>query len=230
MDAEIAGMDRALKRLVREDLPLYLAACQALSKAVNTDEVQRIRDAARALKAAAYIAKNKDVEIDAAEIRFRAQRRLGEMMDASPKNRGAVGSEPKKVTGVKRTPVKDETPTLAEAGIDKNQAKEARKLAAIPEKKFEKHMKDYRNRVSQETERVTNVLVREGENHLKGKPSKPATPARREIILTAKGDLRVKSTDQYVQLVTSERVYSIKPNHALDLAKDLLEYAEKLLG
>jgi hypothetical protein len=45
-------------------------------------------------------------------------------------NRGAKGS---KVTGVQRTPVKDDRPTLAEAGIDKNLAQRARKLAAMSE-------------------------------------------------------------------------------------------------
>lgn len=43
-------------------------------------------------------------------------RLLGEALAATPRNEGAKGSI---VTGSKRVPVKDETPTLAELGISK---------------------------------------------------------------------------------------------------------------
>ena len=48
-----------------------------------------------------------------AKIRFRAERRLGEMMAAQPK---AKGGKPYKTTGLKQNPV-DRKATLAEAGI-----------------------------------------------------------------------------------------------------------------
>ena len=57
-----------------------------------------------------------------------ACRRLGELLKETPKNVGAKGS---KVTGSKRDPVKDTTPTLADAGIDKHLADRVRKLAGM---------------------------------------------------------------------------------------------------
>jgi hypothetical protein len=52
------------------------------------------------------------------------------------------GGRPKK-TGLSENPV-SKSATLAEAGIDKNLADRARKLAAVPEKKFETMLGDWR--------------------------------------------------------------------------------------
>jgi len=72
----------------------------------------------------------------------RAIRRGGELIQAQREtvglNRGAKGS---KVTGSKRDPLKDDRPTLAEAGIDKRLADRARKYAAIPEAEFERELR-----------------------------------------------------------------------------------------
>ena len=44
------------------------------------DEAKRIRDVADAMRAYAKQAKNRQLEIDAAEIRIRAERRVGELI------------------------------------------------------------------------------------------------------------------------------------------------------
>ena len=62
------------------NLVKYDAACRAIAAAKSVDEVVLIRDKAQAIAAAARIAKNHGMEIDAAEIRIRAERRLGEMI------------------------------------------------------------------------------------------------------------------------------------------------------
>jgi N6-adenosine-specific RNA methylase IME4 len=59
----------------------YDAACQALAEAKRVDEAKDIRDMAIAVQAYARQAQNKDLEADAVEIRMRATRRLGQLME-----------------------------------------------------------------------------------------------------------------------------------------------------
>jgi hypothetical protein len=62
------------------ELQFYDAAKAALAKAKQVDEVKKIHDKAAAYKAAAKVAQDKTLEVDAAEIRMRAERRLDELM------------------------------------------------------------------------------------------------------------------------------------------------------
>jgi hypothetical protein len=83
--------------------------------------VKDIRDKAVAMRAYGRQAKNKDMEIDAIEIRIRAERRLGEMIVAQKQTVGlATGGEhggKKRIDGTRAEP-SNARPTLAEAGID----------------------------------------------------------------------------------------------------------------
>jgi phage N-6-adenine-methyltransferase len=150
-DEEATGTDGTLI--------LYGAACRALAAAKTTDEVKDIRDRAEAMRAYARQAKNRQLEVDAAEIRIRAERRLGELIRAQKETVGLnVGGRP--ITGADgELVIADTRPTLADAGIDKKLSSRAQKLAAVPEAKFEGLVAEWRDRVERENERVTAALL-----------------------------------------------------------------------
>ena len=119
------------------------------------------------MRAAARIANNKQAEIDLAEIRFRAERKLGELMAAQKELLGTAQGR-RSDLGLTETQVETTPITLAEAGIDKHLADRARKYAAIPETEFNATIEDWRERVQEETERVTVNLLSAGEKHVRG--------------------------------------------------------------
>jgi N6-adenosine-specific RNA methylase IME4 len=114
----------------------YYAARRAVAEAKAVDEVKEIRNAAIAMAAYARQAKDRGMEADAAEIRMRATRRLGEMLDQQKKTVGlAKGGQPYQET-------------LASQGIDKNLAHEARKLGRMTEEDFELEIEETREYVA----------------------------------------------------------------------------------
>jgi hypothetical protein len=115
---------------------------QAIAKAVTVNEVHNILALATGLVAAARAASNRDVEAEAAALKLEAERRLGQLIAAQREtvglNTGTAGQgRPTALGGIPDTPPKkDDRPTLAEAGIDKNLAKRARRAAALAEPEF----------------------------------------------------------------------------------------------
>ena len=133
-----AGRDAGVSR--------YDVACRALAAAKAVDDVMEVVAHADAVRVYARQAKNRQMEIDAAEIRIRAERRLGELMAAQRsgrRRRVQRGACPKNRVGQKPA-IADSPPTLAEAGIDKNLAQRARTYAAVPPEKFEQLLTDKR--------------------------------------------------------------------------------------
>lgn len=145
----------------------YDAARRALAEAVAVDEVQDLRNKADAMRVYAMQAKNKDMEVDAAEIRIRAERRLGELIAAQKQfdglNRGRAGRAPIAVDGDDR----DTRPKLSDVGVSKDLSSRAQKLAAVPEEEFESEVGEWRERVKAEGERVTTRLASAGDRAIK---------------------------------------------------------------
>lgn len=141
----------------------YNAACMALAAAKSTDEVKDWRDKAEAMRAYAHQSKNRQLEIDAAEIRIRAERRLGELLIEQKAtvglNTGNAGAGRPEKGGSVSEPPKDSRPTLADIGVDKKLSSHAQKVAAIPEAEFEGIVGQWRDAIETENERVTTNII-----------------------------------------------------------------------
>jgi phage N-6-adenine-methyltransferase len=141
------------------ELMRYDIACRAVAEANSIDEIKDIKDKAEAMRLYARQAQNKQLEADAGEIRFRAERRLGEMLSQSEL---AKGGRPPKETPTRKEGV---SPTLAEVGISYKLSSRSKQLAAIPEEEFEGILGGWRDRVSKENERVSSDLLKAADNH-----------------------------------------------------------------
>ena len=145
----------------------YDAACAAIASAKNVDEVKQIHDKAEAVRAYARQAKNKTLEIDAAEIRIRAERRLGELLAVMPKATGAKGIGNPKSALVKR----EHTATLKQMGVSMDLSARAQGPAAVPAEAFEEKISEWRGLIEEENERVTTNLLKigdESQKHIRG--------------------------------------------------------------
>jgi hypothetical protein len=87
-------------------LTLYNSACTALAEAQTLLDVKDIADNALALKEYGRLAKERSLEIKAAELRIRSEQKLGEMLAATERNQGGYSDE------------EIPPPTLSEIGVE----------------------------------------------------------------------------------------------------------------
>jgi hypothetical protein len=119
----------------------YDAACRSVAEAKAVDEVKDVRDKAIAMQLYARQAKNKSLEADAAEIRERAEYRLGELL-AVQRSAGLLNPGTRLIGGgdgaggsVRNPPA--DLPTLRDLGINKVRANKARKASSLLKETFE---------------------------------------------------------------------------------------------
>jgi len=148
----------------------YDAACRAIAAAKTVVEAKRIGNTADLWRAYAKQAKNRELEVDCAEIRIRAERRVGELIAEQKRTIGLNQGATKGKTGRRARPVFDQRPTLKEAGIDKDLSSRAQKFAKVPDRTFEQMIGEWRERVQSETERVTINLLRVGSRRAPHEP------------------------------------------------------------
>lgn len=141
--ARPSSKSKTLAPTIGVELEPYDRMCALIAEVHDAGELFGIRDKARIAEAIAKIAKNVDAETKCYEIRRRAERQLGKIIEKQKQTVGlAKGSRGQlagkdRSGGVLRTPPDAKAPTLAEAGIDKNLARDARALASVPDKQFD---------------------------------------------------------------------------------------------
>lgn len=122
-------------------------AKQAIAECKTIDEVKQIRDKAEALRAYAKQAKESlQVQNDIAEIKLRAERRIGEFARELPKAKNQYEKCPPQ-DGESKTAI------LQEAGITHCERYEA--IASLPDEVFEKHIEN----VKASNEELTTVGI-----------------------------------------------------------------------
>ena len=111
-------------RLVRYD-----AMCRAIDEAHRVDEVKDIRDRALALEYYNRQAQNTDAELQACQIRLRAERKAGQLLTVLLKHGGDTKSKSAETTSI-----------LKANGISKDQSSQWQKLGAMPQREFDTAM------------------------------------------------------------------------------------------
>jgi N6-adenosine-specific RNA methylase IME4 len=113
------------------------AALQALASATTPDELINLANRAAALQVYARRAKLGMVAQNrCAEIRLRAERKLGELLSTTPRLHGRPKSVPEENT----------LPRLSDLGVaDRKISQRAQRIAAVPAREFEAYLRDARN-------------------------------------------------------------------------------------
>ncbi|APO53480.1 hypothetical protein LUI11_15415 [Bradyrhizobium diazoefficiens] len=140
------------------ELVKYEAARRALAEAAAVDEVLQIHDEWEAIRLAGKVAKDMELQVYAAKIRFRAERRLGELVREQKKTIGlAKGGQPYQS---EREQV-DRPATLAEAGVDRKLSARSQRIAEMDPAEFERAitrheeiMRSLKGRLSMDLTRV----------------------------------------------------------------------------
>ena len=107
-------------------------ASLALVEAQTIQQTKKILDVAAAAEIYARRQKlGEQAEDMAASIKVEALRKLGEMLQATPRAKGEI------LRGTKMAPRENQAQTLADLGLTKKESAVAQKLAAMPEKDFQ---------------------------------------------------------------------------------------------
>ena len=180
----------------------YDAACHAIAEAKAVDEVKDWRDKASALQAYARQAKNKQLEVDAAEIRIRAERRLGKMLEQEGPQHG----------GDRKTESSSSAPTLNDMGISKDLSSRAQQIASIPDAEFEETLKEHREDQKAVTGRTMERLSKLGVHHSSASSEHYTPPEIINLCIRVMGHIDVDPCANPEKSVPAHAHYTEKEN------------------
>jgi hypothetical protein len=121
------------------ELMLLSKAEKALSQANTLDDVKDLRDQAAAVRAYVHKAKlGQHLVIEAATIRIRAERRLGEMLQATELAIAAPGNQHTQAGATRQMPGGELT--LRDLGLTKSESSRSQQIASLPADVFEKYL------------------------------------------------------------------------------------------
>lgn len=201
------------------ELVKYEAARAALAVAVEIDEVKDLRDKAEAMAAYARQAKDTALVEMATELKVRAERRCGELLQAEVL---------KPVATLKRGPVVpscDNGKKLPEIGLTRNESSRFQKLASIPEPRFEAAIAEAKATRHQVT---TAGMLRLAEQEKPTKPTKPAgrpskaAERRLEELKQHKRPMLLQYAGVLLRMVESEEDFSDEELLALRKLSDAI--------
>jgi hypothetical protein len=202
---------------VATELINYDTARTALQKAVKVDEVKKINDKAAALAAYAKQSKNVDMEAQCIEIRRRAERRIGELMEEMrEKDELKVGGYRPKSDGASRAP------SLASQGIDKHLAQRARKMARMTDSDFERGIRKIKDKISSRSEKIDKEFGKPGPTKTNKKPA----PNINSVIIKIENFFESETTGDHIQCLKEIIKFKeeVDPAYLSDLSTTLSEY------
>ena len=142
----------AIQAVVDNPLAKLELARHLLAETRSVDEVKMIRNLGEAARAYARQARlGLEAQNDAAEIKLRAERRLGELIATLPKQDGGDAARARSQAAT------EVPPRLDDLGISKSQSSRCQTIAAVPEPVFEEYVTGVREqgRVDGKTELTT---------------------------------------------------------------------------
>lgn len=161
MNATTAQLPAIISAPGLPTLSFYDTARQALAQAKTLSEVKDIADKSAAMSEYARRAHDKDLMVDALDIRERAKAEWGRLALATGFNKGARGQLRGRIPsgGPSLEPPDDQQPTLKEMGVDKKFSVDAQKLAKLSDRAIEARLAERRRAIADGDHRVTmNIL------------------------------------------------------------------------
>lgn len=194
-------------------------AVTILAQCATVDEVLQIRDQGQAI--AAYVASRKfgrAAENHAIEIVIRAERRIGELIDAMPiappeargqgRRRKSDGGDLVDSSGPQAPSTRSDA--IAAAGLSQDEAVRCRKLAAVPEERFVAHVAAVTSRAEKLTRSGTINAVSHGDTYDSDEWYTP--PEYVELVRSVLGEIHLDpaSSDKAQRIVKAKHYFTTK--------------------